>query len=78
MPAEWRPPGLDAEIDHLDRLTGEARAAAAARLALRLALRDVPVITYGYDVVGALISHRLGCDDVDGELDLTTLCIATS
>ena len=77
LPAEWRPPGLDAEIDHLERLTGEARAAAAARLALRLALRDVPVITYGYDGVGALISHRLGCDDIDGELDLLKLCVVS-
>ena len=76
LPAEWRPPGLDAEIDHLDRLTGEERAAAAARLALRLALRDVPLITYGYDVIGALVSRRLGCDHAEGELDLLRLCVA--
>ena len=76
LPPEWRPPGLDADVDRLDRLSGRARADAAARLALRLALRDVPLITYGYDSLGALVSRRLGCDDVQGELDLTKLCVA--
>ena len=76
LPEQWRPPGLDAEIDRLDRLSGPARARAAARLALRLAVRDVPVVAYGYDGVGALVSHRLGCDEVNGELDLLKLCVA--
>jgi hypothetical protein len=34
------------------------------------------LITYGYDSLGALVSRRLGCDDVQGELDLTKLCVA--
>ncbi len=76
LPAEWRPPGLDADVDRLDRLSGKARADAAARLALRLALRDVPLITYGYDSLGALVSRRLGCDDEPGAIDLTQLCVA--
>jgi DNA-binding SARP family transcriptional activator/ABC-type transport system substrate-binding protein len=78
LPQQWRPAGLDAEIDRLDRMSGPARARAAARLALRLAVRDVPVVAYGYDSVGALVSHRLGCDDVEGAFDLTALCVATS
>lgn len=77
LPQEWRPPGLDADIQRLERLSGRARARAAARLALRLALRDVPLITYGYDVVGALVSRRLGCDVVEGELDLLKLCVVS-
>ena len=76
LPPEWRPPGLDADVDRLDALSGRARARAAARLALRLALRDVPVVGYGYATVGALVSRRLGCDDTPGELDLTKLCVA--
>ena len=76
LPPEWRPPGLDADVDRLDALSGRARERAAARLALRLALRDVPVVGYGYATVGALVSRRLGCDDTPGELDLTKLCVA--
>jgi hypothetical protein len=30
LPPEWRPPGLDADVDRLDRLSGKARADAAA------------------------------------------------
>jgi len=75
LPPGWRPPGLDAEVDRLDHWSGNARADAAARLALRLALRDVPVIAYGYDSLGALVSRRLGCDDVPGSLDLASLCV---
>jgi ABC-type transport system substrate-binding protein len=77
VPEQWRPPGITAAVERLDRLSGRARARAAARLALRLAVRDVPVIAYGYDGVGALVSRRLGCDTVDGELDLTKLCVAS-
>ena len=76
LPSEWRPPGLDADVDRLDAFSGRARERAAARLALRLALRDVPVVGYGYATVGALVSRRLGCDDTPGELDLTKLCVA--
>ena len=73
---DWFPPRVAIAIDRLDRLSGTARDEAAARLAMRLATVDVPVISYGYDSVGALVSHRLGCDDVEGELDLTKLCVA--
>lgn len=73
----WLPPGVATAIDRLDRLSGPARDEAAARLAVRLATRDVPVISYGYDSVGALVSNRLGCDEAAGELDLTRLCVAT-
>ena len=76
FPRDWFPPRVVIAIDRLDRLSGKARADAAALLAMRLALRDVPVIAYGYDSVGALVSRRLGCDDVQGELDLTKLCVA--
>ena len=30
-----------------------------------------------YDGVGALVSHGLGCDDVDGELDPLKLCVVS-
>ena len=53
-----------------------ARDEAAARLAMRLATVDVPVISYGYDSVGVLVSHRLGCDDVEGGSTSTKLCVA--
>jgi ABC-type oligopeptide transport system substrate-binding subunit len=76
LPSEWRQRGLDAQVGRLDHLSGKARADAAARLALRLAVRDVPVITYGYDSLGALVSHRLGCDETPGDFDLTKLCVA--
>ena len=77
LPREWRPPGLDAQVERLDRLSGTARSDAAGRLALRLALRDAPMIAYGYDRLGALVSRRVGCDEARGELDLTKLCVAS-
>ena len=78
LPREWRPPGLDAQVERLDRMSGTARSDAAGRLALRLALRDVPVIAYGYDRLGALVSRRVGCDHTSRASSTVELCVAAT
>jgi hypothetical protein len=77
IPRSWFPRGVESSIESVDRLSGRARDDAAARLAVRLAVRDVPVVAYGYYRLDALLSRRLGCDDVEGELDLTKLCVSS-
>jgi len=77
IPRSWFPRGVESSIESVDRLPGRARDDAAARLAVRLAVRDVPVVAYGYYRLDALLSRRLGCDDVEGELDLTKLCVSS-
>jgi hypothetical protein len=52
--------------------------AAAAELADRLVDQDVAVAPYGYDVVTALLSPRLGCrvfPPLGYGIDLAALCL---
>ena len=56
----------------LDALDGGARGGPAGRLATR----DVPVVAYGTDTLGAVVGPRLGCGVWNGstqELDLAAL-----
>jgi peptide/nickel transport system substrate-binding protein len=75
---DWIRSGIRAAARRISRLEGAARAAAAARLADRLVNDDIAVAAYGYDVVTALLSPRLGCrvfPPLGYGIDLAALCL---
>ena len=78
VPPSWLPRSTRAAVDRLAGLTGTNRDRAAVRLALRLAVRDVPVVPYGTPTIGAVLGPRLGCrvwNGVDSAPDLVALCL---
>jgi hypothetical protein len=78
MPSEWLSPSVTRVVANLSRLSGSRRQAAAAALADRLAVRDVPVIAYGNRVQGEFFSPRLGCrifPSMGFGVDLAALCL---
>ena len=78
VPPSWLPRSTRAAVDRLAGLTGTNRDRAAVRLALRLAVRDVPVVPYGTPTIGAVLGPRLGCrvwNGVDSAPDLAALCL---
>src|SRR5207253_6877339 len=77
IPAAWQPNSVRGQIEHLASLAGPERYKAAFALASRLATRDVPVVAYGSDTLGAVVGPRLGCEVWSGStqgLDLAALC----
>jgi ABC-type oligopeptide transport system substrate-binding subunit len=78
LPPHWLSSDLVRKIDALNALSGAARQSAAAALAERLAVRDVPVIVYGSHVQGEFFSPRLGCrvfPPLGYGVDLAALCL---
>jgi len=81
VPRSWLPTSTLAAVDRLDRMTGTARDRAAAALASRLAVRDMPVVAFGTRELGVVLGPRLGCriwNGVDAALDLAALCFTGS
>jgi hypothetical protein len=80
VPANWLPVSVQIAVERLARPRGVARDRAALALANRLASRDVPVVAYGTEALGAVIGPRLGCrvwNGIDQGLDLAALCLKT-
>jgi ABC-type oligopeptide transport system substrate-binding subunit len=81
VPDRWLSTSTHAAVDRLDGLTGAARDRAAAALAARIAISDVPVVAFGTRELGVVLGPRLGCrvwNGVDAGLDLAALCLAGS
>jgi DNA-binding SARP family transcriptional activator/ABC-type oligopeptide transport system substrate-binding subunit len=80
VPSDWLPASVSVAVQHVAGLTAAARDRAALALADRLATRDVPVIAYGTQTLGAVVGTRLGCriwNGTDEGLDLAALCLKT-
>jgi hypothetical protein len=78
MPPGWVSPRVAREVNALSALSGTERQSAAAALAQRLAVRDVPVIAYGSHVQGEFFSPKLGCrvfPPMGYGVDLAALCL---
>jgi DNA-binding SARP family transcriptional activator/ABC-type transport system substrate-binding protein len=77
MPPSWLAAHLRHAVERVSRLSGTERSAAAAALADRLVVRDVPVIPYGNRVQGEFFAPSLGCrvfPPFSGGVDLAALC----
>jgi ABC-type oligopeptide transport system substrate-binding subunit len=77
IPPSWRSSDVRDAVERVNRLAGDKRRSAAAALADRLVVRDVPVIPYGNRVNGELFSPTVGCrvfSPVSNGVDLAALC----
>jgi hypothetical protein len=77
IPPSWRSSDVRDAVERVNRLAGDKRRSAAAVLADRLVVRDVPVIPYGNRVNGELFSPTVGCrvfSPVSNGVDLAVLC----
>jgi peptide/nickel transport system substrate-binding protein len=78
VPTGWLSSDVVQKVDAVSALSGAARQPAAAALAQRLAVRDVPVIAYGNRVQGEFFSPKLGCrvfPPMGYGVDLAALCL---
>jgi hypothetical protein len=78
MPTGWLSPDVVQKVDAVSALSGAARQPAAAALAQRLAVREVPVIAYGNRMQGEFFSPKLGCrvfPPMGYGVDLAALCL---
>jgi hypothetical protein len=77
LPPPWRSAEVSHAVERLSRLWGTERQSAAAALADRLVVHDVPVIPYGNRVNGEFFAPSLGCrvfPPPSGGVDLAALC----
>ena len=78
VPDSWLPSSVRKELDRMSSLTGEARVAAAATLAARLATNELPATGFGYPVNGQFFSARVGCrvfPPFGYGIDLAAMCV---
>jgi DNA-binding SARP family transcriptional activator/ABC-type transport system substrate-binding protein/outer membrane protein assembly factor BamB len=77
LPSAWRSAEVSRAVERATHLWGRQRQFAAAALADRLVVDDVPVIPYGNRVNGEFFAPSLGCrvfPPVSGGVDLAALC----
>jgi ABC-type transport system substrate-binding protein len=80
IPSDWLPASVEASVDRLQTLDGDERDRATEVLAARLAVNEVPAITYGRGATTEFFSPRLGCRGfpVWGYgVDFVSLCLTT-
>jgi hypothetical protein len=78
IPHGWLPPGVQKKIGGLAYLSGDARQAAAGRIADELAAAQVPVAGYGVPQTSQFVAPRVGCrlfTSFGYGLDLAALCM---
>jgi ABC-type transport system substrate-binding protein len=78
IPHGWLPPGVRKKIEGLANLSGDARQAAAGRVADELAADDVLVAAYGVPSTSQFVAPRVGCrlfTPFGYGLDLAALCL---
>jgi DNA-binding SARP family transcriptional activator/ABC-type transport system substrate-binding protein len=78
LPPTWLAAGVRADVERLATLSSDGRQAAAAALADRLAIDDVPVAAYGTAQSTTFVGPRMGCrvfSQFSYGLDLAALCI---
>jgi DNA-binding SARP family transcriptional activator/ABC-type oligopeptide transport system substrate-binding subunit len=78
IPRGWLPPGVHKKIEGLANLSGDARQAAAGRVADELATDDVLVAAYGVPATSQFVAPRVGCRLFTAfgyGLDLAALCL---
>jgi class 3 adenylate cyclase/ABC-type transport system substrate-binding protein len=77
IPSPWLTSRVRHAVARVGRLSGKERESAAAALADRLVVRDIPVIAYGNRVQGEFFAPTLGCrvfPPASGGVDLAALC----
>jgi DNA-binding SARP family transcriptional activator/ABC-type oligopeptide transport system substrate-binding subunit len=75
---DWLPQGVRADVLEVARLQGPERETAAAELADRLAVREVPLAAVGSRAATGFFSPRLGCrvfPPFGYGVDLASLCV---
>ncbi len=78
IPQGWLPPGVQKKIGSLADLTGDARQAAAGRIADELATNEVPVAAYGVPQTSQFVGPSVGCRlfmSFGYGLDLAAACL---
>jgi hypothetical protein len=81
IPYGWLPPGVQKQIEGLAHLSGDARQAAAGRVADELATDEVPVATYGVPQTSQFVGPGIGCrlfTSFGYGLDLAATCLNRS
>jgi hypothetical protein len=81
IPHGWLPPGVQKKIGGLAYLSGDARQAAAGRIADELATDEVPVAAYGVPQTSQFVAPRVECrlfTSFGYGLDLAALCLKGS
>jgi DNA-binding SARP family transcriptional activator/ABC-type oligopeptide transport system substrate-binding subunit len=78
IPHGWLPAGLHTRIEGLANLSGDARQAAAGRVADEIAAHEVLVAAYGVPSTNQFVAPRVGCrlfTPFGYGLDLAALCL---
>jgi ABC-type oligopeptide transport system substrate-binding subunit len=78
IPSGWLPGGARAKIHRVADLSGDRRQAAAAALADRLAMREIPVVAFATPQIHQFIGPRMGCRSFTPfgyGLDLAAMCV---
>jgi ABC-type oligopeptide transport system substrate-binding subunit len=78
IPHGWLPPGVQKQIEDLAHLAGDARQAAAGRIADALATNEVPVAAYGVPQTIQFVGPNVGCrlfTSFGYGLDLAAACL---
>jgi DNA-binding SARP family transcriptional activator/ABC-type transport system substrate-binding protein len=78
IPHGWLPPGVQKQIEDLAHLAGDARQAAAGRIADELATNEVPVAAYGVLQTSQFVGPNVGCrlfTSFGYGLDLAAACL---
>ena len=78
VPDSWLPPAVRSQLDRASSLRGEARVAAGATLAARLATDEIPATGFGHPVNGQFFSARVGCrvfPPFGYGIDLAAMCV---
>jgi hypothetical protein len=77
IPRGWLPPGVQTKIEALTNMRGDARQAAAGRVADELATDEVPIAAYGVPQTSQFVGPGIGCllfTSFGYGLDLAALC----
>jgi hypothetical protein len=81
IPSGWVPSAVQARVEGIADISGNRRQAAAASVADRLAIEEVPVAAYGTPQTSQFISPRIGCRVLSPfayGLNLAAACINAS